>query len=262
MLLDGAIWGKRVDWVRGTSIEVRGNLQAGLPDRPLTRDATILVSTNDYNGVTTGEKRPDDSGLRLFPKGTMRVHSSDPTKARLVFRCSLSDRVSSVKLIDVSLLGDAVLDGVVFMDLWKGGLRLGDLKQKEAWKHVTFADCQSQKPEEFYAVYQKDTPPSGYTENLAMPAVAMPGMNAKEPAVAGDAALDKLRQNLKAAEARCNELYRAFQAVVGDDDKLIQGMTAYGLARVEAHKAKRALWLAFADRLIGAGAAAPPPPKP
>jgi len=263
VLLDGAIWGKRGDFGIRNSMDVYGTLQAGLPDRPLTRDATLILNAKDYQGTgshefgATGTK--DDAGMRLYPGGTMRVHSSDPAKARLVIRCGLSDRQSSVKLIDVVLLGDAVLDGVVFMDLWKGGLRLKDLKQKKAWKHVSFVDCQSQKPEELYAVYQKDTPPSGYTENPAMPVLSFSG-GKPEPAVANDAALDKLRQELEAAEARCKELERAYRAIVGDDDAFCQGIATYGLAKVEAHKAKRALWLAFAERLKATGTATTPEP--
>ena len=264
VLLDGALWGKRVDWTRGPCFHVHGNLQAGLPDRPLTRDATILVSTSDYGGHLNerdnGGSHQEGGGFVLYPKGTLRIFSSDPATARLVFRCSLSDRRSSMKLINVDLLGEAVLDGVVFMDLWKGGLRLGDLKQKEAWKHVSFVDCQSQKPEDLYAVYQKGTPPSGYTENPAMKALSMSGYQQPEPAVTNDAALDKLRQDLQAAEARSKELYRAFQAIVGDDDALSQAMATYGLAKVEEHQAKRALWLAFAERMKTDGGGQPAKP--
>jgi len=264
VLLDGAIWGKRVDWTRGPCIDVYGNLQAGLPDRPLTRDATILVSTSDYDGHLSdrenGGSHQEGGGLVLSPKGTLRVFSSDPATARLVFRCSLSDRNSSMKLINVDLLGEATLDGAVFMDLWKGGLRLGNHKQKDAWKHVSFVDCQSQKPEELYAVYQKGTPPSGYTENPALKALSMSGYEKPEPAVVSDVALDKLRQDLQAAEVRSKELYRAFQAIVGDDDAFCQAMATYGLAKYEEHKAKRALWLAFAERMKPDGGAKPAKP--
>ena len=262
VLLDGAMWGKRVDWTRGTSIKVDGKLQAGLPDRPLTRDATILVSTSDYGGHMKENNPPplDGGGLVLSPKGSLRVFSSDPAAARLVFRCSLGDRDSSMQLINVDLLGDAVLDGVVFMDLWKGGLRLGDLKKKESWKHVSFVDCQSPKPEELYAVYQKNIPPSGYTENPAMKALSMSGWEKPEPTVANDVALDKLRQDVKAAEARCKELERAFLAIVGDDDAFCQTMATYGLAKVEWHHARRALWLAFAERMKPDGSAQPAKP--
>ena len=259
-LMDGALLGKRVWYNKGKSIDVDGGvLTAGLPDRPLTRDATILVCVTDYGGFSKGNTPSslDGGGLVLSPQGSLRVFSSDPATAQLIFRSSQSDGRSTMNFINIDLLGEAVLDGVVFMDLWKGGLRLGDLKQKEAWKHISFVDCQSPKPEELYAVYQKDTPPSGYTENPAMKALSMSGWEMPEPALANDAALDKLRQDLQAAETRRNELQRAFQTVVGDDG---QALATLILARVEWHKARRALWLAFAERMKANGGAKPAKP--
>jgi hypothetical protein len=280
VLLDGAIWGKRVSFGRPDSIHMAGTFLAGLPDRPLTRDTTLILDRKDYTSILGGdEDRRDAAGLRIYPNGTMRIYSSDPTKARLVIRNSRCDDgpgqfnmgpgqqgqyrnrwTALPHFVDVALLGDVVLDGVVFEDLWKGGVRLANLKQKDAWKNVTFGPgCQSRKPEDLYAVYRKDTPPSGWAED---PAVKNPpAVGAPEPACAGDAKVEQLRQEVKAAEARVNQASRAYKQVVGDDDKLLQGMAAFGQARWELWKADRVMWLAILASPAASASEAPRPAK-
>ena len=67
------------------------------------------------------------------------------------------------------LLGNVVLDGVNFEDLHRGGIRLKDLGMASAWKNIIFApSCQSQKPGDNYAVYQKNVAPLGWTEDPAV----------------------------------------------------------------------------------------------
>jgi len=264
-LMDGALWGKRLNFCRPDSIEVQGTLWAGLPDRPLTRDATLLLNMKDYTSLMSGNDRRDAAGLRLHPKATMRVHSSDPTKARLVIRCGRCDtgpgpldsgsdnsKLSQAKFrwqalpqyIDVLLLGDAVLDGVVFEDLWKGGVRFADLTQKDAWKNITFApSCQSQKPEDCYGIYTKNTPPSGWSEDPAVK--TPPALGEPEPACEGNAEVATLREAEKAADAKFNQANRAYKSLKGDDEAIIKGMVAMADARWELWKTQRAKWLAI-----------------
>jgi len=191
-ILDGAIWGKRIGFVMNESFDVKGTLTAGMPERPLTQDATIIMSCKDYTGLMAGGDigNRDASGIRVAKGGTMRVYSTDPAKARLVIRHSNNEHAPSMMglnvnpsiqdknrprfnqaphLVDMVFLGDVVLDGIVFEDLFKGGIRLGDPKMKDAWKNIVFAtSCQSQKPEDNYALYQKDTPPIGWMEDPAV----------------------------------------------------------------------------------------------
>jgi len=264
-LLDGALWGKRSSFCRPDSINVQGTLLAGLPDRPLTRDATLLVNKKDYTSLMTGNDRRDAAGLRINKTGKMRVYSSDPTKARLVIRNGRCDDgpgpldsgsdpgklalhrnrwLALPQYVDVALLGDVVLDGVVFEDLWKGGLRLADLKQRDAWQHITLApSCQSQKPEDLFAVYQQNVPPSGWTEDPAVKNPPPPGE--PEPACEGNPEVAKLRATVKELEAREAEAKGAYMRIKDDDEKIIQGMAAMANVRWELWQVQRAKWLAI-----------------
>jgi len=200
-LLDGAILGKMKTFPLGTSVEVRGTLTAGLPDRPLTRDATIMLGRKDYSGVM-GCGSPGDEifDLLVLPGGQMRVHSADPKKARLVFQYSGFDQMvdglplapwnsdgprwaSLPKRIETTFLGDVVLNGVLFKELHRGGIRLKDAGMTKAWTNVVFdASCQSQKPEDNYAVYHKGVPPVGWTEDPAVKnPVVSPGEQGDDP---------------------------------------------------------------------------------
>jgi len=265
VLLDGAIWGKRCSFCRPDSIDVQGTLLAGTPDRPLKRDVTLLTNKKDYTSLMGGNERRDAAGLRISKTGKMRIYSSDPTKARLIIRngrCDtgpgpldagwdpghLGERMNRwlalPQYTDVVLLGDVVLDGVVFEDLWKGGLRLADLKQKDSWRHITLApSCQSQKPEDVYAVYQKDTPPSGWTEDPAVKDPPPP--KEPEPACQGNAEVAKARQAVKDAERRFEQAKAAYKRIKDDDEKIVEGMVAAGQARWELWQAERAKWLAI-----------------
>jgi len=187
-LMDGAILGKQHAFPNHTTITVDGLLTAGLPERPLTRNAAIVLAKKDYTGVM-GAGGNDPSGLRVNPSGHLRIYSTNPAQAKLLIRGigSANDDMNALSLnlspsdydgarwkslptrIDVVLLGDVVLDGVIFQDLYRGGIRLKDLGMASAWKNVVFApSCQSQKPGDNYAVYQKDVPPLGWTEDPAV----------------------------------------------------------------------------------------------
>jgi hypothetical protein len=181
-LLDGAVWGKRRAHSQGCSMPIDGTLTAGMPGRPLTRDATIILPRKVY------QPDSDSCGLRVSPGGTMRVYSADPVKARLVIRYSGSDpdpeytvamdakRWQAVpRRIDVVFLGNVVLDGVVFEDLYRGGIRLRDGGMVDSWKNITFGpSCRSQKPEDNYAIYRKGDPPAGWREGPAVKTIERP----------------------------------------------------------------------------------------
>jgi len=202
-LMDGALLGKMKAFPLYVSLEVHGVLTAGLPDRPLTRDATIMLGKKDYAGVMGCGPEGDFSALMVLPGGQMRVHSADPKMARLVFQSAgFFDQsvdnlamscapwnidgpryVSLPKRIETTFLGDVVLDGVLFKDLHRGGIRLKDAGMTKAWTNVVFdASCQSQKAEDNYAVYQKGVPPVGWSEDPAVKnPVISPGEKISRP---------------------------------------------------------------------------------
>ncbi len=120
---------------RGTALcnvafHTGATLQAGSPDRPITRDVFL---------------RPDPMIQKREPRAffaagsRIRVFSADPKKARLVFESN----VPGVKLpeglgLELSLGGEMQLNGVVFDQIAAGGIRLSDPAARKQWAHVVF----------------------------------------------------------------------------------------------------------------------------
>lgn len=82
------------DW--GTDLTVEGKLLAGLPARPLTRDARLGLgwkSKGVFLGSNGGGRMPGpkDLGMTVADSGSVVVHTSNPAKARLVIDCSRRD---------------------------------------------------------------------------------------------------------------------------------------------------------------------------
>ncbi|MBA3699631.1 MAG: hypothetical protein H0W78_12360 [Planctomycetes bacterium] len=189
-LLDGALWGKRVSFIVSDSFKVEGTLTAGMPGRPLTQNATIILSFKDYTGLMGRNDQKDAAGLRVTKDGTLRVYSADPAKARLVIRNSKCERGpdpievnippwelgkrmdryrAAPRRVDVVFSGQVDLDGVLFEDVHKGGIRVADLASAARWKHISYGpNCGSKKPEEMIVVYQPGVPPVGWSEDPAV----------------------------------------------------------------------------------------------
>jgi hypothetical protein len=89
-LLDGASWYTWSNTVVTRDLEVFGEVCGGLPERPLTANATLGISFKNA-GATAA---PGASGKTAFDRvpglvlrgGTLRSHSTDPAKARLMVR--------------------------------------------------------------------------------------------------------------------------------------------------------------------------------
>jgi hypothetical protein len=93
VLLDGAYWGKWCnEWQGPVDLDVRGGtVQAGLPERPLTRDATLALSIRNWAGLEfkawsgQGKDHSTRKVSALFRKGaTVRVIAAPGSGARLV----------------------------------------------------------------------------------------------------------------------------------------------------------------------------------
>jgi len=177
-LMSGAHWGKVANKITTEEKRIEGVLEFGTKERPLTKDVFVDTSWKDYSGISfklTGEGK----GFILEQGATMRMTSADPKTARVVFRyldrdmgpqwCEEIKGVPYRELprrIDLVLLGDVEMDGVLFEDTHKGGIRLGDLGMQSTFKNVTFGkNCGSTKPEEMFALYEKGKPPVGWSED-------------------------------------------------------------------------------------------------
>jgi hypothetical protein len=174
-LHSGAWFGKRVNLLRNDAdVLVQGRLEAGSPDRPLTRDATLGISfkyesrlefvggadsrttpkgfSSSFSGLT-----PFSYGLIVESKGALRVHSADLARARLVIRWhgverSLgTDGASEPRTINMALLGDVDLNGVLLDHVKKGGIHLADPARRADWTRVGFGEHNAGTPDELFA---------------------------------------------------------------------------------------------------------------
>lgn len=140
VLMSGSHYHKRGNQPYNTDTVVSGVLQAGTPERPLTRDATIGLSFKAKGDTTLVPEAfkpgsPSDYGLVVNPKGSLLVHSADPQKARLVFTWNgLSSNLHKgpdkpdpvARHVDLVLQGKVDLAGVHFDRIRTGGILISD----------------------------------------------------------------------------------------------------------------------------------------
>jgi hypothetical protein len=179
-LLDGAFFGK---WCNDFGIPDMtvdgGKILGGLPDRPLTRSCTFGLSFENHTNATFSgfnDEQHRESGrvpsLAMLDGSTIRSHTTDVAKARLVFAYvpdGIGDRSSfdlrppagspqEQKILDRDpeagkrfawfdklprgldcFLGtDAVVDGVEFDNLREGGILYGDAATRAKWMNLSF----------------------------------------------------------------------------------------------------------------------------
>jgi len=138
VLLSGSTLHLRGNQSGKTDLMVRGRLLAGTPQRPLTRDCVLGLSSKSDRA---------DMGLIVAPDAEFAVHSADARTARLVFRWHRKPAISKNNRggkgsggISMLLAGKTRFDAVEFNDVLKGGIRLTDRSAREAWKSVTFGE--------------------------------------------------------------------------------------------------------------------------
>lgn len=90
VLLDGAYWGKTVnEWHVMMDMDMAGTIQAGLPERPLTRDATFALSVRNWaklplQGSNEKEKYDTRKVSAIFKTGSrIRTIAAPGSKAKL-----------------------------------------------------------------------------------------------------------------------------------------------------------------------------------
>jgi hypothetical protein len=165
-MMSGSIIGKRANQLHKQDMMVVGKLMAGTPDRPLTRNCYIGISFKDHQAIFAGRmwrevgRRRGFRGFEVVPGGSIRVHSADPSRFKLVFRCHYQDGAGdSGHLPDrnqdpgkwkiyeqlprrISIViwkgADVQLNGVQFRDIEENGIKLEDMSIKDTWEHVSF----------------------------------------------------------------------------------------------------------------------------
>ncbi|MFC1763026.1 chitobiase/beta-hexosaminidase C-terminal domain-containing protein [Planctomycetota bacterium] len=122
-------------------------LQAGSPERPLTRDAELLFSFTDND-------RPGATGLYAARGSKIRVYTADPEKARLLVSSITGasnfydgmgkilgdpqEKASGSKGVMMQLAGDVDFSHVTFDYIAKAGICLADPALRQTWAGVTF----------------------------------------------------------------------------------------------------------------------------
>lgn len=188
-LLDGAHFGKWVNQLVSIDLLCDGNLQGGLPERPLTRDAEVGISYQNTNGTTfyapgaKAEKNNLDvcmTPLLVGETGVIRSYSVDRKRACLVLgwigldakawhcqgigftRSPKEEQERKIKACDAlpkyvtaAFKPGAMVDGLRFSRFLKGGILLLDPKAREAWKDVAFADDNQAPPDQLFRTITK-----------------------------------------------------------------------------------------------------------
>ncbi|MBS3735481.1 MAG: chitobiase/beta-hexosaminidase C-terminal domain-containing protein [Phycisphaerae bacterium] len=194
-LHSGSYFGKTANYVN-QDMRVWGTLLAGTPDRPLTRDCYVGLSTSDWKGrvrelllpikaqrrggryvgtIPSRREKGDPEmhiGLLVTEGGKIRVHSADPSQARIVFRwhghhgrgsdsgtAFLNVETEQQKemwerirgRVCAAFFGDVQFNGVVFDQFHAGGIMLADMDMPKKWKHVYFGEHNAAEPEELFA---------------------------------------------------------------------------------------------------------------
>ncbi|MEX2607520.1 MAG: hypothetical protein WD708_09255 [Kiritimatiellia bacterium] len=184
-LMSGSYFSRRLNSDWGFDLIVGGSFSAGLPERPLTRDArlglgykskgTTIQNTSPSGGRTPS---PADFGMIVKESGSFKVFADPAGNAHLIINCHKLDQdwgqlgiqwrdrnldpiagraaaEAVPKLTDMILLGKVDMSHVRFDDIAKGGILLPDTTQTSQWKHVELGPNNGAAPKELIAPYQK-----------------------------------------------------------------------------------------------------------
>ncbi len=169
VLLSGARFTKTANQGMNLDISLGGTLLAGLPECPLTEDCFLELSykPRGRDGNTASfatDARADDRGMVVLEGGDIQVHSTDPRTARLVIRWhGLVDEEDDAEIlsrggvphrIDVVILEDIRLNGVLFDHFRKGGIELADPAVRATWKNIFFGEHNEGTPDELFRQHE------------------------------------------------------------------------------------------------------------
>jgi len=153
VLHSGAVLGKNGNQLYKNDMLIKGELLAGTPSRPLTRDCYLGISIKDSEGRFLPDNvRYGAKGLMFAPGARMTVYTADPDKARLVVTWHGADPGSDdgsrpgayekipkpERTINVNLYGRTALNDVVFDHVGRGDVRVLGAEEDQKWKRVKF----------------------------------------------------------------------------------------------------------------------------
>ena len=177
-LMDGAVTGKTVNQF-GSCLRMRGGVvSAGLPDRPVKRDARLGVGYCNWMNLAFPDQQVSRRGnaydygrFSATVSGKLIGYPTEGSAARLVFgwqrigaggggrgvRATDGFKQVFAKLqpkITIWMDPETELANVRFEDLHRGGIVLPDATVVEKWENVTYGDgCLSADPKELIREY-------------------------------------------------------------------------------------------------------------
>jgi hypothetical protein len=151
-------------------IHAHGPILVGTPKRPIDHDVIIGLGFKDCQDALKNKYHGRDPKYSMSVRD-IRVYSTDPTKARLVFRHHgrLGDGEHPIPNKEkqpekhaiyyglpryVSVVfreSPVVLNGVVFNDFRKGGIRLANPADRAKWRNVFFGDRNAGRPDDLFS---------------------------------------------------------------------------------------------------------------
>jgi|GEM_PF-2393405 len=177
-LTSGAVIAKNGNQLHKQDMLIGGLLLAGTPERPLESDCYIGISFKDHEALFAGDmwkkvgKARGFVGFEVVAGGQIRVHSTDPTKARLVFTCHRQDGAGDTGSVPgeeknpqlwqayrdlprrINMVfwkqTDLQFDGVLFEDIEEGGIKMEDPSMKDSWRNVFYGKNNAAAPEKIY----------------------------------------------------------------------------------------------------------------
>jgi len=165
ILLDGANIGWRSRYSAGNTalIGIGGTLMVGTPEHPLKKDFYFQGPLTDLAALESKiapNQRTKGTTFLIGDTGSMAVHSSDPTKARVIFAPFPEDMPQAeytgpkkgdppYEGVTAVFLGKTDFDGVVFDGFYKGSIIVSEAARKQ-WKNVSFGEKNLGKPDELF----------------------------------------------------------------------------------------------------------------
>ncbi|MFQ3577997.1 MAG: hypothetical protein SNJ52_03180 [Verrucomicrobiia bacterium] len=179
VLLDGASFGNHLPIGGGSggkqmaSYGIAGTLMFGHPEKPLTRDLDFLSRFYPEEMIDpqgrTGD-RAAGASIVLGESGSIVMHTSDPQKARVIFRplpkewMILRGEVQGEDFwagdnrptgIAAVFRGQTAFNGVQFDGFYKGGIVV-DPEARARWQNVTFGPNNQAPPEELFRALHEE----------------------------------------------------------------------------------------------------------
>ena len=149
-------------------VHAHGPIRIGTPKRPIEHDVIIGLSFKDRHDALKSKHHGSDPKHGMSVRD-LRIYSTNPKKARLVLQYHGRDGdgekpVPSKDMdperhaiyqnlprkISVVFRDSVVLNGVVFNDFLKGGIKLADPSDRRTWKNVFYGERNAGTPDELF----------------------------------------------------------------------------------------------------------------